>query len=143
MRGDEIHIFSRIIAAANVLDNLMISTAGERLPVVAGLSKFAGERFDGWFDPTIRDLMIRRIPPFPIACMVRLSDHRIAVVVTPNFKQPCRPSVRIIDESADSAQLVDLDEQRDVHIVECAGERVDAYLFDLDEFKTAHLIAAA
>jgi HD-GYP domain-containing protein (c-di-GMP phosphodiesterase class II) len=131
----KIHIFSRIVAAANVLDNLMHHPGEEPPPTVAALREFAGSRFDGWFDPVVRDLVIRRIPPFPIGALVRLSDGGRAVVVRPSFDQPCRPVVRLLADSgrpaAKEQPTIDLEAGSDLHIVECAGQQVERHLFEL------------
>jgi len=132
--GSAIHIFSRVVAAANVLDNLLTDASGRRRPAVAALHEFAGPRFDGWFDPVVRGLMVRRIPPFAVGAMVRLSDGQAAAVVSPSYAQPCRPSVRLLDDSDsdDAPKVIDLTLKPELHIVECAGEPVEKHLFDLD-----------
>src|SRR5262249_37883776 len=89
--GRQIHIFTRIVAAANVLDNLMRSATGDRLPPAAALHAFASSRFDGWFDPVVRRAALRRIPPFAVGSQVKLSDGRKAVVIAPSMENPCRP----------------------------------------------------
>ena len=132
--GEQIHIFSRIVAAANVLENLLEFHRGHNRPAVAALRDLAELRFDGWFDPVVRELMIRRIPPFPIGASVTLSDGRKGVVIAPNMEQPCQPTVRIFnDESTDQmpGTLLDLTACPKVHIQECAGETVEQYLFEL------------
>lgn len=138
-REGEIHVFSRIVAAANVLDNLLYDAEGNPHPTVSALREFAGPRFDGWFDPVVRDLMIRRLPPFPIGALVRLSDGGRAVVVRPNFQQPCRPAVRLLDgagrQEAGEQPTIDLEACPDRHIVECAGQAVEEHLFDLPPLK--------
>ncbi|UCD74513.1 MAG: HD domain-containing protein [Phycisphaerales bacterium] len=133
--GTGIHIFSRIISAANVFDNLMTTADGDKRPTIAALCEFAGGRFDGWFDPLISDLMIRRVPPFPIGSQVRLSNGWQGAVVGLNFQQPCRPSVRILDDRCRTRggdlRLIDLEAARELHVVECAGALVEKYLFEL------------
>ncbi|MEE9211235.1 MAG: HD domain-containing phosphohydrolase [Phycisphaeraceae bacterium] len=130
-----IHIFARIVAVANVLDNLMRSAEGDRRPPIAALCEMADRRFDGWFDPVIRSAMVRRLPPFPVASQVRLSDGRLAVVVTPNFQQPCRPVVRLLSASEKrpdgSFPLIDLEAVPELEIIECAGMDVQRWLFEL------------
>lgn len=125
-----IHIFSRIVAAANVLDNLLSDADGQRRPPVAALHDFAGERYRGWFDPLIRDSMLRRLPPFPLGCMVRLNDGRAASVIAPGHLQPCRPVVRLL-QTGSGATSIDLSERPDLHIVQCAGVDVRHWLFEL------------
>ena len=139
-QSKDIHIFCRIIAAANVLDNLLNDPNHHNYPTVAALGDFNSKRFDGWFDPVVRYLMIRRLPPFPIGSLVLLSNRRKAVIVSLNFRQPCRPVVRILDEACRNENgelpVLDLDTDHDVHILEAAGQRVDQYLFDLPNLRT-------
>lgn len=133
--ADQIHVFSRIVAAANVLDNLLRSS-GETRPVVAALYEFAGDRFSGWFDPVVRDAMLRRVPPFPVGSRVVLSDGRPAVVVAPSIEQPCRPTVRLLDDPSDSAsapESLDLRQHRDLHITRCGGVDVADSLYEMPE----------
>jgi HD-GYP domain-containing protein (c-di-GMP phosphodiesterase class II) len=141
--GGQIHVFSRIVAAANVLDNLTRTRDGARRPTVAALRDFTGTRFDGWFDPVVRDLLARKLPPFPIGAMVRLSNRRQAVVVAPNLHQPCRPLVRYLDDGSPPAgETVDLDAERRLQIAECGGQSVRQYLFDLPD-RRRHVAAEA
>lgn len=133
----DIHVFSRIVAAANVFDNLLNTGDGTSRPTVAALREFADPRFDGWFDPLIRDLMIRRVPPFPIGAHVRLSDGSQAVVVSLNFQQPCQPGVRPLEaergSGGDLPPVIDLQRAEGLHLVECAGCPVEQYLFELEQ----------
>lgn len=98
-QGRDIHVFSRIVAAANALDNLLTGAEQSRRPPVAALCEFASARFDGWFDPVIRRAVLRRFPPFAVGSCVTLSDGRDAVVIAPNLGHPCRPAVRPLDGS--------------------------------------------
>ena len=97
--------------------------------------------------------MIRRIPPFPIGSLVRLSDGRPGVVVKPNFNQPCRPSVRGLEApeptgaKAKGGQpaywVVDLGVTPELHITEFGGHDVQQYLFELPKhIKGSHATAA-
>ena len=144
LEGRGIHIFSRIVAAANVLDNLLTDAEGKQVPTVAALREFAGRQFEGWFDPVVRDLMVRRIPPFPIGSLVKLSDNRPAVVVAPDFHQPCRPVVRLLSEDTKDDdgqhQMLNLSETTNVSIQYYAGKRVDQYLFDLSVDRRGALV---
>lgn len=128
--GDQIHIFSRIVAVANVLDNLLRQAEEKRRPPVAALHALASGRFDDWFDPFVRQMALRCLPPFPLGALVTLSDDRPAVVVSPSLQQPCRPLVRPLDVAADAAPL-DLQQHPHLHIVACAGQDVREHLFEL------------
>jgi hypothetical protein len=150
LSGERIHIFSRIVAAADVLDNLLHpqgapADAADGGSVVAALRRFASSEFDGWFDPVVRDAMLRRVPPFAVGSRVVLSDGRAAVVVAPSVEQPCRPSVRLLDAAATRSSTgiagdtaarppaLDLRLHRGLHIVRCGGADVAQHLFELPE----------
>jgi HD-GYP domain-containing protein (c-di-GMP phosphodiesterase class II) len=133
--GRRLHIFSRIVSAANVLDNLLQANDGTRRPPVAALHDFAGPRFDGWFDPVVRLAVLRRIPPFAVGSQVVLNDGRAAVVTTPNLTQPCRPGIRLLESpggrAAREPETVNLVDYPDLHIVTCAGTDVRKWVFQL------------
>lgn len=134
LSGRRIHIFARIVAAANVLDNLMRDADGNRLPPVAALHAFASDRFDGWFDPIVRRAALLRIPPFAIGTSVRLSDGRAGVVIAPEPTDPCRPKVRVAlpkkDKSgAPSSLTIDLRTTPGLAITHALGQDVGKYIY--------------
>ncbi len=131
--GHEIHIFSRIVAVANVLDNLLRAAEQRRQPAIAALYAFSACRFDGWFDPLVRQMAMRCLPPFPLGAHVTLSDGSEAAVVCPSLHQPCRPTVRLLrtDDDGQTPQI-DLHDHYDLRIVRCAGQDVTEYLFELN-----------
>lgn len=132
LSGRRIHIFARIVAAANVLDNLMRDAEGARRPPVMALHAFASSRFDGWFDPVVRAAMLARIPPFAIGTQVTLSNGRKGVVIRPNLASPCRPEVRLIPlDDAAAPETIALDATRDIIITHALGVDVAASLYDL------------
>lgn len=142
LQGPAIHIFCRIVAAANTLDNLLrghpawVGGGAGRddeahdTPLCAALHAFAGDRFEGWFDPVVRDMVLRRVPPFPVGSRVVLSDSRAAVVIAPSLEQPCRPAVRLLE---DDAGTLDLQLHPGLHIARHAGQDVTKHLYHLPE----------
>lgn len=132
--GDEIHIFSRIVGAANVLDHLLERARRAGKPTAAALRAFASPTFDDWFDPTIRDAALRCLPPFGIGSTVVLSNGDTAAVIAVNQEQPCRPTVRRLTPEADgSYRTVHLGEERELNVIECDGIPTESYLFELEE----------
>lgn len=129
-----IHVFARIVAAANVLDNLVRDASRAKRPPVAALHAFASSRFDGWFDPVVRRAMLLRMPPFAIGTEVRLSDSRRAVVVEPCPGDPCRPMVRVYPEAESkekrAPETVALAARRDLMITHALGEEVEQFLYE-------------
>jgi putative nucleotidyltransferase with HDIG domain len=134
LAGKRIHIFARIVAAANVLDNLISDAARNKRPAVSALHAFASSRFDGWFDPVVRRAMLLRMPPFSVGTEVRLSDDRRAVVIEPNPQNPCRPTVRILPEDNNTHrtdhETFSLALVPDLTITHSLGEDVTPYLYD-------------
>lgn len=135
--GQRIHIFARIVAAANTLDVLLSDAERLGKPPAAALAAFAGPGFDGWFDPQVRRAILRRVPPFPIGADITLSDGRRAVVTEPNADAPFRPIVRVIsdkpnatDDPFDHAETLRLANYPHLRIVRCAG-------CDVNELDTA------
>jgi HD-GYP domain-containing protein (c-di-GMP phosphodiesterase class II) len=160
LAGNRIHIFTRIVAAANVLDNLMRTPEGEPRPTIAALAEFASPAYDGWFDPVVRRAALKCIPPYAVGSMVILSDGRTGVVSCPNTARPCRPAVRVLDQAADKKKqdgaiteaagkngadptLVDLAAQPDMRIVRCAGVDVASWYFELPRAAEAESQRAA
>lgn len=134
LRGRQIHVFARIVSAANVLDNLLSAAARAGDPPVTALKAFASSRFDGWFDPTIRRAMLLRVPPFGVGTEVRLSDGRRAVVVAPTPRDPCRPLARALTAEngrrLTAAENIDLTERRDLRITHHLGREVGDCLYE-------------
>lgn len=125
--GSQIHIFSRIVLAANTIEALMHEAgadlsdpAAHRVPALA-LADFASRRFDGWFDPEVRRAVMRAIPPFPIGSRVTLTSGEDCVVVTPNREMPCLPIVRQLENGIASEHDLDLSIAGDVRIGSAAG----------------------
>lgn len=131
-QGEQIHIFSRIVAAADLLDHLLYEANQEGKPVIAALETFRSEAFASWMDPVIRDAVLRTIPPFAVGSHVRLNDGRSAAVIAPNERQPCRPVLRELEsDGQDVAEPIALSEHADLHITHLVGEPVEQYLFQL------------
>lgn len=135
LAGRAIHIFARVVAAANLLDNLLRTAEGARRPAVVALAEFASRQFDGWFDPLVRRAVLLSVPPFAVGEKVTLTGGCEAVVAAPNPADPCRPSVRLIaDEHGrrpSSASCIDLSVNRELRITRAMGEDIGERLFEL------------
>ena len=87
----------------------------------------------------VRLAVLRRIPPFAVGSQVVLTDGRTAVVTAPNLTQPCRPSVRLLDEKAGllggERETVNLVDHPAVHVASCAGVDVRKWVFQLADPK--------
>ena len=140
--GRRIHIFARIVAAANAFDNLTDPPDGPKRPGIYALHTLQREDIAIRFDPIVLDAMLRYLPPFPTGAQVFLSNGREAAVTAMNPNQPCRPSVRYIDNYADGTDL-DLTRHPELDIVESQGLAVGKWLFHLPPRRSAFEAAFA
>jgi HD-GYP domain-containing protein (c-di-GMP phosphodiesterase class II) len=133
--GKAIHIFSRIVSAANVLDNLMTEHGGAGVPPVFALQAFASATYDGFFDPVVRRATLRAVPPFPVGGKVVLSDGAAAVVITPNRDHPCKPTVRKLDDGKETIELASDPDHRT--IAECGSHKTLGVYYEVPSIATA------
>jgi len=136
MAGSNVHIFARIVAAANVFDNLTSSPGGPIVPAIYALHKMQSAEYAGAFDPVVLNAFIRFIPAFPVGVEVILSDGRPAAVVAMNANYPCRPVVRLIGSDG-AGQELDLLEHPSMHIREAQGHNVEGWLYDIPSLAAA------
>ena len=92
-RGEKVHVFARIILAADLYDRLASGPAGQRRPGIEVLHLIR-TRYAGWVDPEILKTFAAVVPPFPPGSKVKLSDGSMAIVMGPNPNDPYRPTVR-------------------------------------------------
>jgi HD-GYP domain-containing protein (c-di-GMP phosphodiesterase class II) len=122
----EIHVLSRIVAAAEMLSRLQhpahapqpraeprsettpaskpapVSRAsdGPSLPTVRALRRMLDPARRAQIDPVVFRALFSVTPPYPPGSVVTLSDGSQAVVTAWTPKHPCRPTVELIDLAA-------------------------------------------
>ncbi|OPG17292.1 HD-GYP domain-containing protein [Ferroacidibacillus organovorans] len=99
LRGDEIHLFGRIIAVADVYDAMIMHRPYRRGIVPSEAMEFLYSRADSEFDLKIVSLFSKRVAMFPIGSEVHLSDGRNAIVVELHENIPGRPVVRVFQDA--------------------------------------------
>lgn len=138
LSGGEIHIFARIVTAADLLDRLRHapepSVAGGKLhavPTVQALKRIQQRPYSDWIDPIVLRGLLAVVPPYPPGSKVKLTDGREGVVVDWNPATPCRPSVQLITRirshglfEAVPGKVVVLSECRDLAVAEVDGVHV-------------------
>jgi HD-GYP domain-containing protein (c-di-GMP phosphodiesterase class II) len=136
IRGEHLHVFSRVIRVADALDAATSARVYEKAKSTARvLWEIQAGPFRGHYDPAITKILIGVIQPFPIGAKVRLNCGRYGVVVRHNRKSPYRPQVVIaFDEEGrklrkrDLEPPIDLVSYPEVHLTEFAGEDL-SYLY--------------
>ncbi|MDQ1911583.1 HD domain-containing protein [Paenibacillus sp. GD4] len=101
LRGDDIHLYARIVAVANTYDNLLYDgQSGNRMmphEACEHLMALAGKKLD-------REIVIqflRIVSVYPTGASVRLSTKETGVVVGQHRGLPGRPVVRIVKQDAE------------------------------------------
>jgi putative nucleotidyltransferase with HDIG domain len=119
LRGDgRIQPAAKVIALVNRYDNLcnparatVTQTPHEALSMIYSQMKTR-------FDPKVLGAFVRLVGVYPPGSLVRLSDERLAMVMSVNPGRPLRPRVLVYDRSRarEDALLLDLEADRDLGI---------------------------
>lgn len=125
LAGEEIHIFARILLAADLFDRFRTPMDGSATaPAVRVLRKMQERPVVDWIDPVVFRALLAVAPAYPPGSMVRLSDGREAVVVDWSPADPCRPTVAVLSDGADPGR-VDLREHKGTVITHVDGVDVE------------------
>lgn len=126
--GDKIHVFPRIVSAANIFDRLHHPADGSgSVPTVRALKMLRHEPFRNWIDPMTYKALLAVAPAYPPGSLVKLNSGELAVVTDFAAANPCRPKVRtIVDLTSVDGEGEDYDLQlrTDLEVVESEGEDV-------------------
>ncbi len=121
LKGEQIHIFSRIVAAADWYDRLRRPAQGPFRPQVKVHSLMQGGGVASGLDPIVYRALLSVAPPYPPGLIVTLSDDTQAVVTALAPREPCRPTVQRIEGELGDRDLtlgeeIDLREHTDLWI---------------------------
>lgn len=145
LRGEEIHVFARIIAVADRYDRLRNPPRGHyfeefRTPVVSVLKQMQQEARVGVIDPIVFKGLLHVVPAFAPGTVVKLSSNRYAIVSDFNPLFPCCPTVRLLNlppgkaprtiEPEDIGEAVDLRHAPTLRVVQAEGHDVSRDFFD-------------
>ena len=118
LKGSEISLPARIVAVVNAYDNLCnalnpqaVMTPHEALAMLYG-------RRRGQFDEKVLSTFVRCLGVYPPGSAVRLSDERVALVVSVNSTRPLKPMVMVFNPvvAKENAQVLDLEAVPEVSI---------------------------
>ena len=123
LRGDEIHIFARIVGLADAFDRFRNPPAlvgadadaektrarnlgelhGGPVPTVRALKQTLELVRAGKLDPIVFKALLAVVPAFPPGSIVTISDGRTCVVTGWEPTQPCSPTVSVLPKSLEEA----------------------------------------
>lgn len=143
--GENIHIFARIVAAADQFDEIKNQPNGTTWPTVRVLRTLTSGATCRRLDPIILKTLLQVVPAYAPGSLVKLSDGRSGFILDWNQAAPCRPSVAIVDDimayingKTGTPEVVNLYHCPDTKIIESEGTDVSKYNFDIPK----HLQAA-
>ena len=130
--GQEIHVYARILTAADLYERLTIGDDGRRRGNVEIL-QLLRDRYADWLDPEVLFAMPKVVPPFPPGSKVTLSDGRRAVVTEVDSEHPYRPVVRPLARDGRSleSESIRLRKCPELTIREANGVTVDDTFYTL------------
>jgi HD-GYP domain-containing protein (c-di-GMP phosphodiesterase class II) len=114
LKGEEIHIFGRIVAVADMFDSLMRNHHNHR----ALLPHEAMEVLNGYcytrFDKRVIDAFRKAVSIYPVGITVTLSTGQKGVVIGNNDGIPQRPIVRVYTDNEGNA----LEQTYDINLID-------------------------
>ncbi len=139
--GSDIHIFSRILAVADLYDRQRhppdIVNGGLRtVPNVRALKRMVEAARAGLIDPVVLKALLSVVPAFLPGSMVLLNDGTKAVVTAWDPTEPCRPTVVpwevLLDEDRDAslAMEINLLTHPELSVARAEGVDVSGDLFE-------------
>lgn len=136
--GNDIHIFARIVAAADLFESLRTPAGTPPLPPVRVLNMLLSPPYAQRIDPVVLLGLFAVIPPYAPGTVVELSNEVRGVVTRWHPEEPCRPIVREIAdlESPDrnfEGRVFDLLEHPDLEVVRTDDHDVRADNFYASE----------
>ncbi|MDP8567365.1 HD-GYP domain-containing protein [Methylophilus aquaticus] len=122
LKCEQIDALSHILIIANMYDNLCNPSnpnpALAKSPYEALSLMFAQQRH--LFDQSILRRFIKCLGIYPPGSIIRLSDQRLATVLSTNPQQPLRPFVQLINDNDDEDGLIiDMRESMEINITQC------------------------
>lgn len=100
MRHKRIHVFARIVTAADQFDRLRFPPGRPGMPTVWALRCMLEAPLIFRYDPQVLDALLAVVPPYAPGSIVTLNDGRHAVVIDHHPLRPCRPIIQLIPDPA-------------------------------------------
>jgi hypothetical protein len=126
--GERIHVFARILLAADVYERLSVDEKTSRRRGNAEILHLMRTRYGTWIDPEIMAVLPKVVPPFPPGSKVKLSDGQQAIVTGVDPEDPYRPTVRPVqaDGWTMTGETIFMAKSADVRVAEANGVAVAA-----------------
>lgn len=97
-KGEEISLFGRIVAVADVFDALTATKTYREAMTPVNAFKYLINSSNKAFDPKIVKLFISKVSPYPIGFTLDMDNDTQAIVIENYEDKPFNPKIRVIKE---------------------------------------------
>lgn len=108
-KDDEINKLAKIVAIADVYDAMTSDTPYRKAFPPHEAMEFIMGSSGRQFDFNMAQVFVRKIVPYPVGSLVKLSNGDVAVVEEVHANYPLRPVVKIIRQNAISVEMKEVD----------------------------------
>ena len=108
LSGEQIPIFSRIIAVADAYDAIISNRSYRKAIAASEAYEYIALNAAGQFDPTVVEVFVRKIAPYPVGSSVRLNNGRIGVVAENYADHITLPRVKLEKNSQQDSEYINL-----------------------------------
>lgn len=112
---DEIGLFGRIISIADVYDALTSNRPYRKALVPSEAVEYIMGSGGSLFDPDMAKTFVSLVAPYPEGTLVRLSDHRTAIVIKNYNDCSLRPRIKVLSERGQHVTPYIIDLRNDAH----------------------------
>lgn len=120
LKGEKIHIFSRIAGIADVYDAMTVDRVYRKAYPPNEVVEFIMGASGTLFDYEVVKAFLKSIAPYPVGDIVLLSTEEVAIVVDVNRDFPLRPIVRVLKD--DGWEDIDLMSKTNISIIKSLEE---------------------
>ena len=132
LAGEGIHVFARIVMAADEFCRTLFAGARLPQPMVMALWKMQQVPLRSAFDPVVHGCLLGMFQPFVAGMVVMLNDQSQALVTGVEGQYPCYPEVRVLqggEGEAGGVGVIKLAERSDLRVEVVDGMEVEGYLY--------------
>ncbi|MCY6371009.1 HD-GYP domain-containing protein [Clostridium ganghwense] len=96
-KGENISLFGRIICLCDAYDNLISEMPNKKAYLPSDAIEYIMAYNGSIFDPKLVKLFLRKVAPYPLGTIVKLSTGKKAIVMENNEECSTRPVVKILE----------------------------------------------
>lgn len=98
-RGEEISKFGRVLCLCDAYDNLVSERPNKKAYLPSDAIEYIMANNGQIFDPKLVKIFLRRVAPYPLGTILKLSNGERAIVIGNNEECSTRPTVRNLENN--------------------------------------------